>query len=257
MPSAPGGARRRGALIGTLLALAVALLALALPSGMGAIGGGKPAAWLAATPPRDAPTSAARPRSGTPAQHTGGVATSSTAPAAPVAPVVPSTTAAAVPPRSTPAPLPPPVPTPMPTPAPAPAPTAAAGAVAPPASDAESQVLALVNQQRAAAGCPALRADGALATLARTHSADMRDRDYFSHDTPEGLSPFDRADAAGITTMRAENIAMGQATPAAVMTSWLASPGHRANILDCSLRTLGVGVAYGTGGPWWTQDFGI
>jgi uncharacterized protein YkwD len=56
--------------------------------------------------------------------------------------------------------------------------------------------------------------------------------------------------------MRAENIAQGQATPAAVMADWMASAGHRANILDCDLTTLGVGVAYGPGGPWWTQDFG-
>jgi uncharacterized protein YkwD len=56
--------------------------------------------------------------------------------------------------------------------------------------------------------------------------------------------------------MRAENIAEGQQTPAAVMTAWMNSAGHRANILDCSLTTLGVGVATGSGGPWWTQDFG-
>jgi hypothetical protein len=102
----------------------------------------------------------------------------------------------------------------------------------------------------------AVAADAGLAALARAHSADMRDRDYFDHDTPEGVSPFDRARAAGLTTMRAENIAQGQATPAAVMADWMDSPGHRANILDCDLTTLGVGVAYGPGGPWWTQDFG-
>jgi uncharacterized protein YkwD len=132
----------------------------------------------------------------------------------------------------------------------------AAGAAAPAAPGDEGQVLTLVNQQRAAAGCPALRADGALATLARVHSADMRDRGYFSHDSPDGLSPFDRARVAGVTTMRAENIAMGQATAAAVMTSWMNSPGHRANILNCDFKTLGVGAYFGTGGPWWTQDFG-
>jgi uncharacterized protein YkwD len=40
-----------------------------------------------------------------------------------------------------------------------------------------------------------------------------------------------------------------------VMTAWMNSPGHRANILNCSYTKLGVGVADGTGGPWWTQDF--
>jgi uncharacterized protein YkwD len=120
----------------------------------------------------------------------------------------------------------------------------------------EAAVLALVNQARAAAGCGAVTADPALAAVARAHSADMRDRGYFSHTSPEGLSPFDRAEQSGIDYSRAENIAFGQADAAAVMEAWLESPGHRANILDCELTKLGVGVAEGTGGPWWTQLFG-
>jgi uncharacterized protein YkwD len=84
----------------------------------------------------------------------------------------------------------------------------------------------------------------------------MRDRDFFDHTNPDDLDPFDRADAAGQTNARAENIAAGQDDPAAVMTAWMNSSGHRANILNCELRTLGVGVAKGAGGPWWTQLFG-
>ncbi len=121
---------------------------------------------------------------------------------------------------------------------------------------AEAAVLALVNEARADAGCGALTADPALAAVARAHSADMRDRDYFSHTSPEGLSPFDRAEQAGVGYSRAENIAFGQSDAAAVMEAWLESPGHRQNILDCELTTLGVGVAEGPGGPWWTQLFG-
>ncbi len=117
-------------------------------------------------------------------------------------------------------------------------------------------MLALVNQRRAEAGCGAVTADPALAAVARAHSADMRDRGYFAHDTPEGLSPFDRAEAAGVSYARAENIAYGQADAAAVMTAWMNSAGHRANVLNCSLSKLGVGVAEGPGGPWWTQLFG-
>jgi uncharacterized protein YkwD len=117
-------------------------------------------------------------------------------------------------------------------------------------------VLALVNQERAGAGCAPVVADGGLAGVARAHSADMRDRDFFSHTNLEGLSPFDRAEKAGISHSRAENIAYGQRDAAAVMEAWMNSAGHRANILDCSLRTLGVGVAEGPGGPWWTQLFG-
>jgi uncharacterized protein YkwD len=115
-------------------------------------------------------------------------------------------------------------------------------------------VLTLVNQARADAGCGALTTDPALAAVARAHSADMRDRGYFSHTTPEGLSPFDRARAAGVGYARAENIAQGQPDAAAVVQAWMNSAGHRANILDCSLAKLGV--AEGSGGPWWTQLFG-
>jgi uncharacterized protein YkwD len=133
----------------------------------------------------------------------------------------------------------------------------AAAAAAPADSTVEGQVLALVNEARATAGCAPLVADDALAAVARAHSADMRDRDYFSHDTPEGLSPFDRAEQAGVDNARAENIAFGQADAAAVMEAWMNSSGHRANILDCDLTKLGVGAAEGPGGPWWTQLFGV
>jgi uncharacterized protein YkwD len=132
---------------------------------------------------------------------------------------------------------------------------AAAPAAAEPADPtAEGQVLALVNVQRAAAGCGALTADPALAAVARAHSADMRDRGFFDHVNPDGLDPFDRAARAGLEA-HAENIAYGQPDPAAVMDSWMSSAGHRANILNCDLTRLGVGVAEGAGGPWWTQLF--
>ncbi|MFE0739551.1 CAP domain-containing protein, partial [Streptomyces sp. NPDC058855] len=50
--------------------------------------------------------------------------------------------------------------------------------------------------------------------------------------------------------------ARGQTDAAAVMEAWMNSPGHKANILNCDFKTLGVGVHFGSGGPWWTQDFG-
>ncbi|MGY2080152.1 CAP domain-containing protein [Modestobacter sp. SYSU DS0657] len=165
---------------------------------------------------------------------------------------------AAAPPaaESTPAPEPEaptsPASAPAPAPAPGPAPVAAAAA----GSSTDQQVLDLVNAERAAAGCPAVAADPGLAGVARAHSEDMRDRGFFSHVDPDGRDPFARARAAGIQHARAENIAYGQPDAAAVMTAWMGSPGHRANILNCQLGTLGVGVAQGTGGPWWTQLFG-
>jgi uncharacterized protein YkwD len=138
----------------------------------------------------------------------------------------------------------------------APAPSAAATSAGATAPGLEGEVLALVNTVRAGAGCAPLVHDEGLAGVARAHSADMRDRNFFDHTNLDGLDPFDRAEAAGQTNARAENIAAGQPDPAAVMDAWMNSSGHRANILDCGLRTLGVGVAEGPGGPWWTQLFG-
>jgi uncharacterized protein YkwD len=166
---------------------------------------------------------------------------------------------------STPAPAPAPEPSAEPAPAPpaaAPSTTApetvpapAPAPVAPAGDGDEAQVLALVNDERAAAGCGAVTADDGLAAVARAHSEDMRDRGFFGHVNPDGLDPFERADQAGVTA-RAENIARGQQDPAAVMDAWMNSAGHRANILNCDLTRLGVGIARGDGGPWWTQLFG-
>lgn len=124
------------------------------------------------------------------------------------------------------------------------------------AARAESEAVRLTNVQRAQHGCTALRVDTRLRTAARLHSADMRDRNYFDHNSQDGRSPWDRIKAAGYTTPGAENIAKGYPTAAAVIQGWMNSPGHRENILNCKLKAVGIGVAYGSGGPWWTQDFG-
>ncbi|WP_030679609.1 CAP domain-containing protein [Streptomyces rimosus] len=135
-------------------------------------------------------------------------------------------------------------------------PSATAAPDATPAT-AEAQVLALVNQERAKVGCSPLTADPQLATLARDFSTDMARRDFFDHTDPDGHSPWDRAKAAGIDGLGGENIARGQADARAVMDTWMHSSGHRANILNCEYKTLGVGAHFGPGGPWWTQDFGF
>lgn len=136
-----------------------------------------------------------------------------------------------------------------------PAPGGDGGSTSPSAA-AEAQVLHLVNDERAQAGCRPLDADPALADLAGDYSAEMAEEDFFAHTTPDGLSPWDRAEAAGITGLGGENIARGQQDAQAVMDAWMHSPGHRANILNCDFTELGVGVHFGSGGPWWTQDFG-
>ena len=120
----------------------------------------------------------------------------------------------------------------------------------------EYEVVALTNAQRAAAGCGALRLDTRIEAAAVAHSVDMRARRYFAHDSPDGETPWQRMADAGYPTPSAENIAMGQATPQDVVAAWMGSPDHRANILNCSSQAVGVGVRFGPGGPWWTQDFG-
>ncbi|QQC91610.1 CAP domain-containing protein [Streptomyces alfalfae] len=124
-------------------------------------------------------------------------------------------------------------------------------------SAAETSVLTLVNEERAKAGCRPVTADSGLAALAGEFSSDMAGRDFFDHTDPDGATPWDRAEKAGITDLGGENIARGQANARSVMDAWMNSSGHRANILNCDYKTLGVGVHFAPGGPWWTQDFGF
>ncbi len=119
------------------------------------------------------------------------------------------------------------------------------------------EVVALVNTARAQAGCDPVHADGKLTTAALLHSQDMIARGYFSHNTPDGASPWDRAKEAGYEVPTGENIAQGQKTADAVMDAWMNSEGHRANILNCSSKAIGIGMAVDSGGTiYWTQMFG-
>jgi uncharacterized protein YkwD len=123
----------------------------------------------------------------------------------------------------------------------------------------ENEVVRLTNVQRTQHGCPALRTDERLRTAARGHSADMVSERFFSHTGSNGSNFVAREAAAGYPRRgaSAENIAWGQRTPNDVVTAWMHSPGHRANILNCGSRAVGVGVVYNRGGaPYWTQDFG-
>jgi uncharacterized protein YkwD len=115
-------------------------------------------------------------------------------------------------------------------------------------------VVELVNTARAGAGCAALRVDARLTVAAQGHSDDMAARGFFSHDTPEGRTFGDRVKAAGYPSPGGENIAKGQRSAQSVMDAWMASGGHRANILNCSFTAIGVGL--NTGAWTWTQDFG-
>lgn len=117
--------------------------------------------------------------------------------------------------------------------------------------------MALVNSERAAGGCGPLKEDAQLRSAAQGHSDDMAKRDFFSHTSPDGTDPGQRTTAAGYRwSTYGENIAKGQQTAQSVMDAWMKSPGHRANILNCSFKDIGVGIHQGAGGPWWTQNFG-
>jgi uncharacterized protein YkwD len=143
------------------------------------------------------------------------------------------------------------------TKAPAPKPRTTTPAPLSPDLAAEREVVRLVNAERAKAGCGALRQDTRLDTAARGHSADMARRNYFSHTTPDGVDPWERARAAGYNTPTGENIAMGQRTAAEVTKAWMNSSGHRANILNCDSKAIGMGLARNSGGTtYWTQMFG-
>lgn len=123
----------------------------------------------------------------------------------------------------------------------------------PPPSQTD-EVFTLVNQARAANGCNPLKTDSRLTTAAQGHSDDMAQQDYFSHTTPSGVTFDKREEAAGYPTPGGENIAQGQTSAQQVMTDWMNSSGHRANILNCQFTAIGVGLD--TNGWYWTQDFG-
>jgi uncharacterized protein YkwD len=116
------------------------------------------------------------------------------------------------------------------------------------------QVFTLVNQQRQQAGCAAFTEDSHLDTAAQSHSSDMATQHYFDHTTPSGVTFDKRETAAGYPSPGGENIAMGQTSAQQVMTDWMNSPGHRANILNCDFTAIGIGLD--TDGWYWTQDFG-
>ncbi|GAB2869876.1 CAP domain-containing protein [Lentzea nigeriaca] len=118
----------------------------------------------------------------------------------------------------------------------------------------EQAVLELVNDARAAKGCKALVIDDRITTAAQGHSTDMATQNYFSHVSKDGRTFDQRMREAGYPMPGGENIAMGYATPQAVMDGWMGSKGHRENIENCSFTTMGLGLD--TRGNYWTQNFG-
>jgi len=121
------------------------------------------------------------------------------------------------------------------------------------------RVIQITNKKRRAHGCNNLRKNAALGRAAQKHTKRMADAGEVSHQL-EGEAYFStRITRAGYRnwTLVGENVAGGQLTPAEVMQDWMNSAGHRANILNCRFKHIGVGYAKASDGtPYWTQDFG-
>ncbi|MEU3856590.1 CAP domain-containing protein [Streptomyces sp. NPDC028722] len=122
------------------------------------------------------------------------------------------------------------------------------------ASGVTAEIVRLVNAERTKVGCQALTLNPVLTKAAQAHSADMAAHQNMSHTGSDGSAPGDRITAAGYAwSSYGENVAYGYGTAEQVMAGWMASPGHRANILNCSFQEIGVGLAQP--GSYWTQDF--
>ena len=140
-------------------------------------------------------------------------------------------------------------------------------------ADLERRIHEAINQERVSRKLPALQADKKLSEIARTHSADMARRSFFSHVNPDGQDPTARGDSAGYTCQKvyesyftvglAENIFQGNLYSRILtrgtekfydwntadkiagesVTNWMNSPGHRRNILETTYKKTGIGVS--------------
>lgn len=118
-----------------------------------------------------------------------------------------------------------------------------------------NEVVRLVNEERAKAGLPALTVDRGAASAAQVRAKEIERS--FSHTRPDGSSFNSALTEAGVNFSGAgENIAYGQNSPEKVMEGWMNSSGHRANILNSSYTSIGVGHYQNASGVnYWTQLF--
>ncbi|MFE2178365.1 sigma-70 family RNA polymerase sigma factor [Kitasatospora sp. NPDC059462] len=234
-PGGRGGlARRRTVLAGgTAAVLAAATLAMVWPqhTGPGDTGPGpaSPATApdvLAPPPAAPAESAAPSPEAGPPTTGPGATPSSAVAPPAAASPT--------------------------------PAPSSARPSTAPAApANQERQLVDLVNAERARRGCGPLHIDPKLHAAAQKHAEDMAARGYFDHVAPDGGRPDTRLTAAGYRWSQwGENLDRGPIAPAVVFSRWMDGGIHQSNMLDCAFKDVGIGVATGPGGPYWTQDLG-
>ena len=121
--------------------------------------------------------------------------------------------------------------------------------------EAAAAVTSLVNAARQDAGLSELELDADLCAAAQARAQEIAQS--FSHTRPDGSSCFTILEEFGISYRAAgENIAMGQRTPEEVMDGWMNSSGHRANILNGTFTSIGVGYYVdGAGAAHWVQIF--
>jgi uncharacterized protein YkwD len=135
----------------------------------------------------------------------------------------------------------------------------AAPVIAPGLEGQENEVIRLVNVERGRAGCRSVELNTRLRTAIRLHVKELGSHGnlYISHVSDDGRTFVDRAKAQGYDDPGGENVARGQRDAADVMNSWMNSAGHRANILNCGFKAIGVGVTRGVDGTLvWGQLFG-
>jgi uncharacterized protein YkwD len=120
-------------------------------------------------------------------------------------------------------------------------------------------VVELINAQRATAGLSALSAQGQLGSAAQLHSEDMACNNYFSHSGLDSSTVATRIERQGYNWSAAgENIGAGYSSPESVVSGWMNSEGHRANILNTDFTEIGIGYAFGADsdyGAYWTAVF--
>lgn len=121
----------------------------------------------------------------------------------------------------------------------------------------ELQLFDLTNAARVEHGLPLLSWDEQVSGIARVHSRDMAENNYFNHTNLEGESPFDRMEKDNITFQAAgENLAAGQTSSIFAHEGLMNSLGHRENILHTNFESLGVGVAFDSESkPYFTENF--
>lgn len=118
------------------------------------------------------------------------------------------------------------------------------------------EVLGRLNAERTAASLPPLQWHEAASQVGQDHNLDMRRRGFFDHVNPDGTDPGGRLESADVSVAAwGENIARGQDSSDEVMTDWMNSDGHRANILYPDFSHVGIAVLNLPGGLWWTQVF--